>query len=96
MSIPQILALLKIASARLDFGISAQEYSETLRILSSAIQGIESPAVTEIALDAVEMLIGAACPDVQERQQFFLSVATIFRRWYRRIDAAQFSLEEPG
>jgi hypothetical protein len=89
---PQILALLKIASARLDFGISAQEYSETLRILSSAIQGIESPAVTESALDAVEMLIGAACPDVHERQQFFLSVATVFRRWYRRIDAAQFAL----
>uniref|UniRef100_E6PXS3 Uncharacterized protein n=1 Tax=mine drainage metagenome TaxID=410659 RepID=E6PXS3_9ZZZZ len=92
VSIPQILALLKIASARLDFGISAQEYSETLRILSSAIQGIESPAVTESALDALEMLIGAACPDVHERQQFFLSVATVFRRWYRRIDAAQFAL----
>lgn len=92
VSMPQILALLKIASARFELGISAQEYSETLRVLSSAIHGIESPTVTESALDAVEMLIGAACPDAHERQQFFLSVATVFRRWYSRIDAAQFSL----
>jgi hypothetical protein len=40
VSMPQILALWKITSARLDFGISAQEYSETLRVLSSAIQGL--------------------------------------------------------
>jgi hypothetical protein len=89
---PQILALMKIASARIDLGISAQEYTEILRILSSAIQGIESPAVAESALEAIEMLIGAACPDIRERQQFFLSIASVFSRWYRRIDVAQFSL----
>jgi hypothetical protein len=61
-------------------------------MLSSAIETVESPSVADSALDAIEMLIGAACPDVHERQQFFLCIATVFRRWYRRIDAAQFSL----
>ena len=92
VSMPQVVALLKIAAARLASGVPRQEYVEILRALSSAIQVVESPAVAECALDAVEMLIGAACPDAVEREHFFYSVAQVFRRWYRRIDAAQFAL----
>ena len=38
------------------------------------------------------MLISVACPDTRERQQFVLRVSTLFQRWYRRIDVAQFAL----
>jgi len=92
VSMPQVFALLRITLARLALGISVQDYVEILRNLSSAIQAVESPAVVESALDAIEMLIGEPCPNVREREQFFLNVAGVFRRWYRRIDAAQFAL----
>jgi hypothetical protein len=92
VSMPQVFALLRITSARLALGISTQDYVEILRSLSFAIQTVESPAVVESALDAIEMLIGEPCPNVREREQFFLNVAGVFRRWYRRIDTAQFAL----
>jgi hypothetical protein len=92
VSMPQIFALLKITSARLALGVSAQDYIEILRVLSTAIQAVESPAVTDSALDAIEMLIGAPCPDVREREQFFLHVTGVFQRWFTRVESSQFAL----
>jgi hypothetical protein len=92
VSIPQVFALLRIASARLQLGVSAQDYVAILQGLSSAIQAVETPAVAESALDAIEMLIGAPCPDVREREQFFLNVTGVFQRWFTRVESSQFAL----
>lgn len=58
----------------------------------SAIQGVESPSIADVALEAIEILISLPCPDTRERQQFVLHASTLFQRWYRRIDVAQFAL----
>lgn len=92
VSMPQIFALLKITSARLVLGVSAQDYAAILQGLSSAIQAVESPAVAESALDAIEMLIGAPCPDVREREQFFLNITGVLHRWFTRVESSQFAL----
>ena len=92
VSMPQVFALLRITSARLQLGVSAQDYVAILQGLSSAIQAVQSPAVTESALDAIEMLIGAPCPDVREREQFFLNVTGVFQRWFTRVESSQFAL----
>ena len=88
---PQVFALLRITSARLQLGVSAQDYVAILQGLSSAIQAVQSPAVTESALDAIEMLIGALS-DVREREQFFLNVTGVFQRWFTRVESSQFAL----
>jgi hypothetical protein len=92
VSLPQVAALVRIAHARLELGVSAPEYVETIRQLASAIQAVESPSVADIALEALEVVITTACPDVGERQQFAVQVIGLFQRWYTRIDAAQFAL----
>ena len=58
----------------------------------TALQAAESPSVADVALEALEMLVNAACPDVQQRQQFAIRVIAIFQRWYKRVDRAQFVL----
>jgi len=92
VSMPQVFALLRITSARLQLGVSAQDYVAVIQGLSSAIRAVESPAVAESALDAIEMLIAAPCPDVREREQFFLNVNGVFQRWFTRVESSQFAL----
>ena len=83
---------MRIAQVRLELGVSKPEYIEIVRQITSAIQAIKSPAVADLALEVLEMLVVAACPDVQERQQFAVQVIAIFQHWYKRIDHTQFSL----
>jgi hypothetical protein len=92
VSLPQTAALVRIAQARLELGVSAPEYIEIARQITSAIQAIASPSAADLALEALEMLLNAACPDAQERQQFAVQVIAIFQRWYKRIDRTQFAL----
>jgi hypothetical protein len=92
VSLPQTGALIRVAQARLELGVSKAEYIEILHQMNSALQATESPSVADIALDALEMLINTACPDIHQRQQFAIQVIGIFQRWYKRIDAAQFAL----
>jgi hypothetical protein len=92
VSLPQTAALVRIAQARLELGVSKPEYIEIVRQITSAIQAIESPSAADLALQALEMLVNAACPNAQERQQFAVQVIAIFQRWYKRIDRTQFAL----
>jgi hypothetical protein len=92
VSLPQAAALVRIGQARLELGVSKIEYAEIVHQISSAIQAIESPSVVDLALDALEMLVNAACPEVQERQQFAVQVIATFQRWYTRIDRTQLTL----
>ena len=92
VSLPQVDALLRVTDLRLRLGVEPGDYVEILTQVMSAIQAIESPSVADTALEAIELLISLACPDTRERQQFVLRVSTLFQRWYRRIDAAQFAL----
>lgn len=92
VSLPQVAALLRVTDLRLQLGVEPGDYVEILTQLMSAIQAVESPSVADTALEAIELLISLACPDTRERQQFVLRVSSLFQRWYRRIDAAQFAL----
>ena len=92
VSLPQTAALIRIAKSRLELGVSKAEYVEILEHAISALQAAESPTVADLALEALEMLVNAACPDVQQRQQFAIQVISIFQRWYKRVDRAQFAL----
>jgi hypothetical protein len=56
------------------------------------VYAIESPSVASLALDALEILINAACPAPTERQELLIRVAAIFHRWRRRIDTSLFTL----
>jgi len=91
-TLPQVAALVRIAQARLELGVSMLEYVDTIRHLASAIQAAESPSVADIALEALEITITAPCPDVREREQFVIQVITVIQRWYTRIGEAQFAL----
>ena len=92
ISLPQVAALVRIAGARLQLGVSNVEYGEILRQLASAILAIESPSVADLALDAIEVVVNAPCPVPDERRQFAVQVAVIFQRWRTRIDASQFAI----
>jgi hypothetical protein len=72
--------------------VSKDEYVEILEHVFTALQSAESPSVADVALDALEMLVNAPCPGVEQRQQFAIQVIAIFQRWYKRIDRAQFVL----
>ncbi len=92
VSLSQVTGLLRVTELRLRLGAEPRDYNEILTHLMAAIQAVESPSVADTALEAIEMLISVACPDTRERQQFVLRISTLFQRWYRRIDVAQFAL----
>jgi hypothetical protein len=80
------------AQARLELGVSKDEYGDILGQVGSALQVAESPSVADPALEALEMLVNAACPNIDERRQFAIQVVAIFQRWYKRVDRAQLAL----
>ncbi len=92
VSLLQTGALIRIAQARLQLGVSKTEYVEILQQVASALRAADTPSTSDLGLEALEMLVNSACPDVQERQQFVIQVITIFQRWYKRIDRAKFAL----
>ena len=92
VSLPQSGALIRIAQARLELGVSKDEYGDILGQVGSALQAVESPSVADLALEALEVLVTAACPDVDQRKQFAVQVIAIFQHWYKRIDRAQLAL----
>jgi hypothetical protein len=92
VSLPQVAALLRAAEARIQIGVGTEEYRDIVRELSSAIDAVESPAVANLALEALDTLVGVTCPDPRQRQEFLVRVGALFQRWYRRIDQAQWAL----
>jgi hypothetical protein len=92
VSLPQFSAVTRVAEARVLLGVSPSEYDEIVHQLGTAAESVASPAVVDLALDAIDMLVNAPCPDISERQGFAVRVATLCQRWFRRIDAAQWAL----
>lgn len=92
VSLPQIAALVRVAEARVQIGVAAEQYREIVRQLSSTMEVAESPAVADLALEALDGMVSTTCPDPPERQDYFVRVAALFYRWYRRIDASQWTL----
>jgi hypothetical protein len=92
VSLPMVASLARVAATRFQLGVSNSEYVEILHQLVAAIQAVDSPAVADIALEALESTINTACPDGQERQQFAFQVIALFQRWHSRLDAAQFAV----
>jgi hypothetical protein len=92
VSLAQVAALLRVSNERFQLGLSSSDYVEILHQIASAIQAVDSPAVTDIALEALETVINSACPNSQERQQFGIQLLALFQRWYGRIEASQFAL----
>ncbi len=92
VSLPQVSVLLKVVDVRLQLGVTIADYRELLGQLSSAINAVETPSVATIALEAVEIVVNAACPAPSERQGFVVAIAGLFRRWYRRVDRADIVL----
>jgi len=92
VSLPQVATLLRVAEARLQLGVSGTEYSEIVHQLICTLEAAESPAVADVALDAMDVLASEVCPQTREREDFVARVAAIFHRWYRRIDTSQWAL----
>ena len=92
VSLPQVSVLLKIVNVRLQLGVTVADYRELLQQLSSAINAVDTPSVATIALEAIEIVVNAACPAPSERQGFVVAIAGLFRRWYRRVDRSDIVL----
>ncbi len=92
VSLPQVAALLAVVDVRLQLGVSNDEYCDVTRQLADSIRAVHSPAIAEVALDAIEILVNSACPREGDRQTFVADVASIFQRWYRRIGQDQMAL----
>ena len=92
VSLPQVSVLLKVVDVRLQLGVTVAGYRDLLGQLSSAINAVDTPSVATIALEAIEIVVNAACPAPSERQGFVVAIAELFRRWYRRVDRAEIVL----
>jgi hypothetical protein len=92
MSLPQVAALLAIVDVRLQLGVSKSEYGDAIRQLALAIRAVNSPAIAEVALNAIEVLVNSMCPSESDRQAFAAEVASVFQRWHRRISQDQMML----
>jgi hypothetical protein len=92
VSVSHLAAFLQVTEARLRLGVSAAEYREATRHVSSAIKAVNSPTVATVALDAIEMLVGLPCPSENDRQTVVADVASVFQRWHRRIGRDQAAL----
>jgi hypothetical protein len=92
VSVPQLRVLVRLAEARIDLGLSPDEYAEVVTQLQNAIEAIASPVAASEALGTLDMLVASPCAHVQARQAFVTYLVTLFNRWYRRIDVSQWAL----
>jgi hypothetical protein len=92
LSVAQVAQIARLCAARLQIGLSASDYSATVRQLSDALAAVETPAILAIALEVFEMLIVSACPNSTERLEFAVQVGNLMKRWFRRVDQAQLLL----
>jgi hypothetical protein len=92
VSIPQFAALLRVTEARLELGVTVSEYREIIDELLVAVERVGSPSVADLALESIDVLVNAACPDPTQRQNFVVRLAAFFQRWFRRIDPAHWAL----
>jgi hypothetical protein len=92
LSVAQVAQVARLCAARLQLGLSAGDYSATVRQLSETLAAVETPAILDVALEAFEMLIVSACPSSTERLEFALQIGKLIKRWFRRVDQAQLLL----
>lgn len=92
VSVPQVRVLVRVAEARIELGLSPDEYAEVVTQLQNAIEAIASPVAASEALGALDMLVASPCAQVGARQGFVTYLVSFFNRWYRRIDASQWAL----
>lgn len=92
MSLPQFAVLIRIAEASVELGVAPSEYAEVITQLQRGLDLIASPSASSAALETLDMLVGAPCPNEVARQGFVAYTIGFFTRWYRRIDTSQWSL----
>jgi hypothetical protein len=92
VSSSQAMVLSRLASVRMELGLTVSEYSEIVEQLSATFRALDSPSILDPLLDACEVLISNPCPAESVRLAFFSMVTSSLRRWYRRVDRAQASL----
>ncbi|WP_437763389.1 protein DpdD [Sorangium sp. So ce281] len=92
VSIAQLRALVRVADAKLQLGLTVADYREIISQLMRAIEAIGSPSSADLALEVADLLVTVPCLDPAARQHFIIQVAGLFQRWYRRIDAAHWTL----
>jgi hypothetical protein len=90
----QAIAISRLASVRLELGLSATDYADLIEQLSGSFRALDSPTIIDSLLDACEILISFPCPVESARIAFFSIVSSSLKRWYRRVDQAQISLFE--
>jgi hypothetical protein len=90
----QAIAISRLASVRLELGLSATDYADLIEQLSGSFSALDSPTIIDSLLDACEILISFPCPVESARIGFFSIVSSSLKRWYRRVDQAQISLFE--
>lgn len=88
-SLPLVRNFVRVAEARLLVGLSEDVYREALEQLASAFERTSTPAIIEVALDALEVLLWSPCPSIDIRATFAGGVGALCSRWYRRIEASQ-------
>jgi hypothetical protein len=88
-SLPQTKALLQVIDYRLQVGAGESDYMDMLEQLASSLQAIDSSAVIQLALDALETVIIRTCPDTETRQNFCANVIGTVQRWRNRLDRPQ-------
>jgi hypothetical protein len=94
ISASQAIAITRLASVRLELGLSTFDYADLIEQLSGCYSALDSPTIIDSLLDACEILISFPCPVQGVRVAFFSMVSSSLRRWYRRVDRAQISLFE--
>jgi hypothetical protein len=92
MSLPQFTVLTRVAEARIQLGLSVDEYSEVVAQLQRGLDLIASPIAAGAALEALDVLVASACPNPSARDGFIAYSTALFTRWYRRIDRSQWAL----
>jgi len=87
-----LIALLDLAAALLDIGISEQEYSELLSELEEAWSRIESPRFIYWILDALDLLTAFPVQCKDSLMTLFSKAISSFSRWKRRVTREQWEL----
>jgi len=90
----QAIAISRLASVRLELGLSVTDYADLIEQLRGSFRALDSPTIIDSLLDTCEILISFPCPVQSARVAFFSIVSSSLKRWYRRVDQAQISLFE--
>jgi hypothetical protein len=91
-SLASLRMLIRLVEARLTLSVDPGSYGDYVDGMGVVIERLSSPAICDVALEALEAVICVPVVDRGVIERLVARVVGLFGKWYRRVEPLQWSL----